>query len=156
MLESMRNARSLPELEKLVPGLLEIVREAVLMLRSGKANPAELVIRRNISKEAGEYLNNSISAVISRMLESAGIHVAAGETVHFIIIDQSGKRNPEKAKPVGLYSLDDGYDSMKYTELVLKAAETLLLPFGYDFKTLGRMFQPNRRWRKRKIGVRVL
>jgi DNA polymerase elongation subunit (family B) len=63
--------------------------------------------------------------------------------VEYIIIDATGKRNPEKAKAVALYSLDDGYDIEKYTEMTLKALETLVFPFGYDVEKLTEMWCPS-------------
>lgn len=136
LLERMSHARTCKELEAIVPELLDILRRFVSLLRSGKANPMDLVIRRHISKEADEYTTNSISKVVSQLLEEAGIHLSAGESIEFIIIDQSGKKKPEKAKPLALYAFEDGYDIEKYMELLLKAAETLLFPFGYDFERL--------------------
>ncbi len=65
-----------------------------------------------------------------------GVLLAAGESIEFIILDQSGKKKPEKAKPLALYAFEDGYDIEQYTEFALKAAETLLVPFGYDVQTL--------------------
>ena len=62
----------------------------------------------------------------------------AGESIQYIIIDQSGKKNPDKAKPLSLYSLEDGYDIDKYSEFALKAVETLLEPFGYTEEVLMR------------------
>jgi DNA polymerase elongation subunit (family B) len=64
------------------------------------------------------------------------VHLAAGERIEYILIDQSGKCKPEKAKPLSLYAFEDGYDIEKYTELALKAAETLLLPIGWDVERL--------------------
>jgi len=64
------------------------------------------------------------------------VHLAAGEMIEFIILDQSGKKKPEKAKPLALYAFEDGYDIEQYTEFALKAAETLLFPFGYDLTAL--------------------
>lgn len=136
MLERMSTARSATELEAMVPELLELARSHVTMLRSGKANPMELVLRRNLTREAEEYTNNSISAIVSKMVKEMGVPLAAGESVEFIIIDQSGKKRPEKAKPLALYAFEDGYDIEQYTELTLKAIETLLLPLGYDLEKL--------------------
>ena len=68
--------------------------------------------------------------------------MAPGETIEYIIVDASGKRHPEKAKAVALYALDDGYDIGKYTEMALKAAETLLFPFGYDAAKLKGLWCP--------------
>lgn len=136
MLQKFSEAKSLLELDDLLPQVLEIVVSNVSVLRSGKVNPMELVIKKHISQEADEYANNSISAVVTKMLQSSGINLAPGESIEFIIIDQSGKSTPEKAKPLSLYAFEDGYDIEKYTELALKTAETMLLPFGYDIEKL--------------------
>jgi DNA polymerase-2 len=136
MLNRMSGARNVEEVRALAPDLLEIVRGAVALLRSGKANPMDLVLRRHITKEADEYTNNSISAVVAKLVQEMGVPLAAGESIEFIIIDQSGKKRSEKAKPFALYAFEDGYDIEQYTELTLKAAETLLFPFGYDVQSL--------------------
>jgi len=140
MLEQMSTGRSVDDVAALVPALLETVHGYVSLVRSGRAQPMDLVLRRRITKEANEYTNNSISAVVTRMVEETGVHLAAGEAIEFIILDQSGKKKPEKAKPLALYAFEDGYDIDKYSELVLKAAETLLLPFGYSAETLAEHF----------------
>ncbi len=136
MLKKLEYEHGAEGVEQRVPELLEIVKSHVAMLRSGRANPMELVLRRHLAREADEYTNNSISAVVSKMLKETGIRVAPGESVEFIIVDRTGKKKPEKAKPVSLYAFEDGYDIDQYTEFALKAAETLLLPFGYDVKRL--------------------
>jgi len=65
--------------------------------------------------------------------------------IEYVITDASGKRQPEKARPLALYSMDDGYDIEKYTEMALKAVETLLLPFGHDMEDLRERFVPRPR-----------
>jgi len=140
MLECMSKAGNVKEIEALVPELLDIASTFVSVLRSGKANPMELVLRRNITKEPQEYTNNSITAVVSKLVEEMGVKLSAGESIQFIIIDQSGKKKPEKAKPLALYAFEDGYDIEQYTEFALKAIETLLSPFGYDVEKLGKLF----------------
>ncbi len=136
LLDCMAAAHNVKEVEAMVPELLEIARRHIAILQSGKANPMELVLRRHITKEADEYSNNSISAVVSKMVEEMGVHLSAGEMIEFIILDQTGKKKPEKAKPLALYAFEDGYDIEQYTEFALKAVETLLLPFGYDMERL--------------------
>ena len=140
MLDRMSKAQNVSEVGTLMPDLLDIASSFVSVLRSGKANPMELVMRRNITKEPQEYINNSISAVVSKLVEEMGVHLSAGESIQFIIIDQSGRKKPEKAKPLALYAFEDGYDIEQYTEFTLKAIETLLSPFGYDLETLKTYF----------------
>jgi len=140
MLQIMGRATTIRGVEELVPELLAKAGEFIMRLYAGKADPLELVVRRHISREPDEYTNNSVNAVVTKVLDEAGIHLAAGETVEYIIVDASGKKQPEKAKPLALYSFDDGYDIDKYSEMALKAVETLLLPFGYDMDNLRRFF----------------
>jgi DNA polymerase II len=141
MLDKMSAAKNVEEVSALVPEVLEIARGFIVLLQSGRANPMELVLERHITHEADEYLNNSISAVVSKMVEEMGVHLSAGESIKFIILDQTGKKKPEKAKPIALYAFEDGYDIAQYTELALRAVETLLLPFGYDVQRLKAHFR---------------
>lgn len=140
MLEALSDARSVADVQERVPRLLDIVRAHVALLQSGRANPMELVLRRHVSKEADEYTNNNLSAVVSKLVTDMGVRLAPGESIEFIILDQSGKRRPEKAKPLALYAFEDGYDIEQYIELTLRAAETLLSPFGYTKERLKEYF----------------
>jgi DNA polymerase-2 len=136
MLTHLSRARNVAEVEQEIPTLLEIARTHLAILRSGKANPMELVMKKHISKEPDEYTNNSVNAVVAKMIQAMGMPLAPGESIEFIIVDQSGKKKPEKAKPLALYAFEDGYDIEQYTEFALRAVEVLLLPFGYDVEKL--------------------
>jgi DNA polymerase-2 len=142
MLKIMGEAKTVAALEAVLPLVLARAKEFVDILRSGRADPLQLVVRRHLSQEADEYSNRSANAIVAQALEEAGVHLAPGESVEYIIVDATGKRNPEKAKAVALYSLDDGYDIEKYTEMALKAVETLLFPFGYDAEKLRNLWCP--------------
>ena len=141
----LADAENISEIKSYIPRILESAQSSLLLLRSGKVKPLDLVIRKNISQEASEYSNNSVNAIVARMLEDAGIHLAAGESISYILIDATGKKKPEKAKPIALYSFEDGYDIEKYTELCLKAVETLLLPFGWDMGKLAEYCNLNKK-----------
>jgi len=140
MLQIMGQAKTVAELERLLPALLEKAGEYLAILRSGKAEPLDLVVRRHISREADDYANNSANAVVAKALDEAGVHLAAGEMVEYIIVDASGKKKPAKAIPLALYAFEDGYDVDKYAEMTLKAIETLLLPFSYTMEKLQMLF----------------
>ena len=115
LLKILGEGKTVAEVRDLVPALLAKAKESIDLLRSGKADPLDLVVRRHLSQEADEYTNRSANAIVAQALAEAGVHLAPGESVEYIIIDASGKRNPEKAKAVALYSLDDGYDIGQYT-----------------------------------------
>ncbi len=151
MLDKMSTAKNTEELSSLVPEVLEVAQNFISILQSGRANPMELVLKRHITREADEYLNNSISAIVSKMVEAMGVHLSAGESIEFIILDQSGKKKPEKAKPIALYAFEDGYDIEQYTEMTLRAIETLLLPFGYDVERLKTHYSIGNKPKRKKI-----
>jgi DNA polymerase-2 len=140
MLKVFGAAGSVAEVEALVPRALATAREFIDRLRAGEADPRELVIRRHISRDPDEYTQRSTSAVVAQALAEAGVRLAPGETIEYVIVDASGKKAPARAVPLALYSFDDGYDIEKYTDLTLRAVETLVLPFGYDVARLAREF----------------
>lgn len=140
MLSVFEKANGVDDVASLVPQALAKAKEFLDILRSGKADPLELVIRRHISKEADEYTNKSANAVVAKALDEAGIKLQPGEMIEYIILDSTGKKKPERAKPLVLYSFDDGYDIERYSEMALKAVETLLLPFGFDVGKLREEF----------------
>jgi len=136
MLQIFGAAPTVAKVEELVPAALAKAGEAIVLLRSGTANPLELVIRRHLSRDPEEYTTNTASAGAAKALDEAGVHLAPGEMVEYIIVDASGKKKPAKALPVPLYESSEGYDIETYTDMALKAVETLLLPFGYDVEKL--------------------
>jgi len=53
-----------------------------------------------------------------------------------VIVDSRANDKVSKAKAYALYDGSLGYDVEKYTELLLKAAESVLFFFGYDYAHL--------------------
>ena len=150
MLEVFQPAGNVKEVEALVPQALEKAKEFIDLLRSGKADPLELVIRRHISQEADQYKNRSASAEVTKALDEAGVTLAPGESIEYILVDATGKRKPQKAIPLALYSFDEGYDIEKYTEMALKTVETLLLQWGWDVERLKERFGLNGKRKSKK------
>jgi len=149
MLKLLQHAGDVKAVEALVPQMLEKAKEFIDLLRSGKADPLELVIRRHISQEADQYKNRSASAEVTKALEEAGVKLAPGESIEYILVDSTGKKKPQKAIPLALYSFDEGYDIEKYTDMALKAVETMLLPFGWDVERLKARFVSGRQAKSR-------
>ncbi len=140
LLELMSEMKDVREISERAP---ELIREAGFYLnelRGGRVDPKQLVLRRRVQKEADEYSTNNLSAMVVRELAQFGVTVKAGEVIEYIIVDQSGKRDPQKAKSMLTYQHWDGYDIEKYTEFFLKAVETLLSPFGYDRVKLAEIY----------------
>lgn len=155
MLKVFEPANNVADVEALVPAALAKAKEFIDLLRSGTVDSLELVIRRHISQEASEYKNRSASAEVTKALDEAGIKLAPGESIEYILVDASGKKKPQKAIPLSLYSFDEGYDIEKYTEMALKAVETLLLPWGWDMGRLMQLMIGQKRVRKPDLADRT-
>lgn len=136
LLNMLKGARHICDIERAIPDILQETLFYLKELKYGRVNPHELVVRRRVQKEASQYVHNSLNAMVVKELAHYGIHVQPGESVEYVIIDQTGKREPQKAKSMITYRPEDGYDIDKYSESLLKAVETLLSPFGYDLKKL--------------------
>lgn len=142
MLELLGSYRTIAEIKYHLEDVLAIVKKYVDGLYAGSVSPFDLIIRKRISKDPYEYENKSINALVSQSLDDAGVKLSPGESIEYIIVDAAGKKDPQKAKPLALYSLDDGYDPQKYGELLFDAAETILQPFGYTSEKLREEFDP--------------
>ncbi|HLB00574.1 MAG TPA: DNA polymerase domain-containing protein [Bacteroidota bacterium] len=153
LLDLMSEMKDVREISARAP---ELIREAGFYLnelRGGRADPKQLVLRRRVQKEAGEYADNNLSAMVVRELAKFGVTVRAGEVIDYVIVDQSGKRDPQKAKSMMTYQHWDGYDIDKYSELLLKAVETLLSPFGYDRAKLAEAYGIGTNGRRPRVGA---
>jgi len=143
LLRMLSEAETIADIRNAIPALLQESLFYLRELRSGRVNPHELIVRRRIQKEADQYVHNSLNAMVVKELAQYGVHLQPGEQIEYVIIDQSGKRDPRKARSLITYRPEDGYDIEKYTELFLKGIETLLSPFGYDLRMLREHFGVN-------------
>jgi len=141
LLEMLSAAVTIRQVREHVPDILRESEFYLNELRGGRVDPRELMLRRRVQKNGDEYIKNNLSAMVVRELAQFGVNVQAGEVIEYVIIDQTGKRDSQKAKSLLTYQHEDGYDIEKYTELLLKAIETLLSPFGYDLEELGRHYK---------------
>jgi DNA polymerase elongation subunit (family B) len=110
-----------------VPAAVTCVRRQLERLWSGHVPPADLIITNRLSREPGEYTAHTVTAEVARQLVHAGIHLSPGENVRFLLVP-----GPEKARAWELISGPIPYDKPAYTELVLRAVESLLVPVGVD------------------------
>jgi DNA polymerase elongation subunit (family B) len=79
---------------------------------------------------------DNLTALAAQQLEDVGIPVHSGEKVKYMIKDALSRDKSERVRPFPLVGPDDTYDVKKYQELLLKAAEEILIHFDYDMKRL--------------------
>jgi DNA polymerase elongation subunit (family B) len=144
MLSHFSMASDAQQFIELVPSSLEVVSEFVDALRSGTVPLDKLLITRSISQGIGEYqqFNDGVAALMQ--LDGEGFEVSPGEAVRYLVRDSESKDHKRRVKVDSFISGDEEYDASFYTKLLLRGAEGLLLPFGYDLNRLYVLFGETR------------
>ena len=126
-----------------VPDILKQLETQVAELRSGQMEAEQLAIPLRISRDPLEYKVASITAIVSQELTARGVSLSPGERIHCIITDADAKLPCDRAKALAHLDGTVTYDQKKYEELLFKAAESLLIHFGWTCERLQRLFAPS-------------
>jgi DNA polymerase-2 len=130
LLARMAQAKDLTDLAALKPELAEMAEGFRQQLREGGVRPRDLVITRVLSQPVAEYRVETPTALAARQLEQAGIHLQPGEKVRYVHRERKG--GPQECRIAAapfLETLDD-YDAGHYLELLERALEEVMIPFG--------------------------
>jgi DNA polymerase-2 len=108
--------------------VLAILKRYLTNIRSGAVMLEDLVISQKLSKNPADYKTNTAMAAASRALLAAGMNPQPGERVGLIIVASGAQDQAIKAIPyTAATETISGYDADKYAELLVRAAETVLL-----------------------------
>ncbi len=66
-----------------------------------------------------------------KQLRQEGIEILPGQSIRYIITDHKSRSYQERVIIPELANENTRYDRAKYYEYLLRAAESMLLPFGY-------------------------
>jgi DNA polymerase-2 len=119
-----------------LPRLFDIVVRELDRLRAGQVPLRELVLTYHLSRDPDEYKSETLNAVVARQLQECGVELHAGESLHYVITDYKADLGYDRARAWELSGDSTGYDVERYTELLLRAVETVLAPFGVNAKML--------------------
>jgi DNA polymerase elongation subunit (family B) len=125
-LRLLASARDEPSFLELIPGVLDIYRDALERLQTGDVQQEELVIRRLISRRIHEYRRDT--HLLAAMRTAGSLH--PGQVVEYIVVRS---RPPQVALPPS----DCRYDVSFYADLLVRSAEELLRPFGWTVEKIG-------------------
>jgi DNA polymerase-2 len=138
MLRRMFHCPTLADVRSALPEILGILENALVRLRAGDVEAAELVITNTLSQEVSEYRHNTVQAITARALDRHGAHLHPGEAVQFILTDADAKVPEDRVRPYTLLGSDWHYDAQAYATLLLRAAASILELFGYPEERLRR------------------
>ncbi|WP_430505437.1 type B DNA-directed DNA polymerase [Haloparvum sp. PAK95] len=99
-------------------------------LRSGAVDPADLTIRTRLSKAPAEYSRNTRTAAALRRAEDTAVTFHAGQDVEYVVTDDDADRQLARVRLA--FEDPTDYDAEAYAEQLIRAAESVTLPFGWD------------------------
>jgi len=133
MLRCLAYASSPDELQQRVPQAVAILRRRLQDLRHGRVPLRELLVGKKLSKELAGYRVPSPGAKAAMQLQAAGKSVRPGQRVKLVFIrggDGVHAWDLPQLPPASAVDVD------YYQTLLLRAAATLLQPFGLDEEEL--------------------
>ncbi len=136
MLGKLAQAKNASELHVKIPETIGILREHTRRLLAGECAPADLVFETHVSRGSDDYKQFNNQAAALRQYLQEGIKIQPGQSIRYIITDHSSKSYQKRVKIPELADKTTGYDRAKYYEHLLRAAESILLPFGYTERRL--------------------
>jgi DNA polymerase II len=129
ILERLANLSSLDKLGDCLPGVAALLRKTIAALRAGRIPLERLLVSLKLSRNLDEYRSPSPAARAAAQLAAVGKNLRPGQRVRFILT---------RGEP-GVFAWDlpgsldlASVDTARYIELLLRAASTVLQPFGFD------------------------
>jgi DNA polymerase elongation subunit (family B) len=136
MLGKLAEAKNASEFYMKIPETLEVLREYVRRVLDGGCVLDDLIFGTHVSKGCDDYrqFNNQMAAMKQMIQE--GIETLPGQTIRYIITDHKSRSYQKRVIVPELADENTRYDRAKYYEHLLRAAESMMLPFGYTEERL--------------------
>jgi DNA polymerase elongation subunit (family B) len=112
------------------PELMEMAEGFRQRLREGSIRPQDLVITRVLSQKVEDYKVDTPTALAARQLEAAGIHRQPGEKLRYVHVEKKGAPKECRVQAAPFLDTLDDYDVGHYLDLLERAIEEVMLPFG--------------------------
>ncbi len=136
MLVKLAEARTASEFYMKIPEAIGILREYTRKVLDNECELSDLIFKTHVSKGFDEYrqFNNQMAAM--KQLKQEGIETLPGQSIRYIITDHKSRNYQKRVMIPELADENTQYDRVKYYEYLLRAAESMLLPFGYTEERL--------------------
>ncbi len=143
MLAHLARAGNSEEFYRAIPDALGVLREYTDRVLAGECRIEDMVFTTRISRELGDYRQSNNSTAAIKQFQAEGVTLQPGQTVRYIITDHTSKSYMKRVKIAELADENTQYDRVKYYEHLLRAAESILLPFGYTKDVLDGLMHRN-------------
>ncbi len=131
MLEILAEGEGVAGFRAALPRAVDYARQRLGRLQSGQVALRDLVVTHRLSRQPAEFVVRTAAARTARELVEAGVHLNPGESLRFVLVS-----GPEKARAWERLTGEESYDRPAYSEMLLRAVESLLAPVGVDRRML--------------------
>jgi DNA polymerase elongation subunit (family B) len=136
MLGKLAEAKNASEFYMEIPEALEVLREYTRKVLDNECVLTDLIFKTNVSRGCDDYRQFNNQTATLKQLRQEGIETLPGQTVRYIITDHKSRNYQKRVIIPELADENTQYDRAKYYEYLLRAAESMLLPFGYTEERL--------------------
>ncbi len=136
LIEKLAEAETRAERAALLPQLLQIITHELDRLRTGQVPLHELVLTYHLSRDPEEYQTDTLNAIVARELAGRGVTLNPGESVRYVITENQAAVPSDRARAWEFMDGSWAYDVERYTELLMRAVETVFVPFGVNASML--------------------
>jgi DNA polymerase elongation subunit (family B) len=143
MLGELAKAGDSEEFSNRIPDAIAVLSDYRDRLWRGDCDPEDLVFTSKVSKPLAAYSQLNCNVASMLQLYDQGLQIRPGESVQYIITDSKSGDYRRKVREWRLMERGN-YDREKYVAHLLRAGESLLLPFGYSREKLEDMTSPLR------------
>ncbi|MCX9084670.1 MAG: hypothetical protein OIN87_07745 [Candidatus Methanoperedens sp.] len=119
-----------------IPDSLKVLREYSRKVFEGECKIEDMIFTARISHSLKDYRQSNNNTAAMKQFQNIGITIQPGQSIRYVITDSSSKSYMKRVKIAELVDEGTGYDRIKYNEFLLRAAESILLPFGYTKERL--------------------
>lgn len=119
-----------------IPYALKVLREYSRQVIAGECRIEDMVLTARISRCLSEYRQSNSNTAAIRQFQKEGITIQPGQSIRYVLTDHASKSYMKRVKIAELVDENTQYDRGKYYEFLLRAAESMLLPFGYTKERL--------------------
>lgn len=131
MLDILAEGKDIAGFRAALPHAVAYARRRLTALQRGDVPLSELVVTHRLSRQPGEFTVRTNAARVAAALTRKGVTLSPGEKLRFILVP-----GPEKAYPWELIDREIPYDRKAYSELLLRAVESVLMPVNVDRATI--------------------
>jgi DNA polymerase-2 len=139
----LARAGNAEEFYRAIHDALGVLREYTDKVLAGEYRIEDMVFTTRISREIEDYRQSNNSTAAIKQFRAEGVTLQPGQSVRYIITDHASKSYMKRVKIAELADENTQYDRVKYYEHLLRAAESILLPFGYTTSVLDGLMHRN-------------